>query len=72
MRLRFFISTVKLYLPLLSFGQILINDVLVGRIARSQWRSRAYAVRSVITFSVMASAVLQTLGYMEAGGQSFV
>ena len=36
------------------FGQIPINDVLVGRIARSEWRSRAYALRSVVTFSVMA------------------
>ena len=39
------------------FGQIPINDVLVGRIARSEWRSRAYALRYVVTFSVMASAV---------------
>jgi predicted MFS family arabinose efflux permease len=39
------------------FGQIPINDVLVGRMARSEWRSRAYALRYVITFSVMASAV---------------
>ncbi len=39
------------------FGQIPINDVLVGRIARSQWRSRAYALRYVVTFSVMASAL---------------
>ncbi len=39
------------------FGQIPINDVLVGRIARSEWRSRAYALRYVVTFSVMATAV---------------
>ena len=39
------------------FGQIPINDVLVGRMARSEWRSRAYALRYIITFSVMASAV---------------
>ncbi len=39
------------------FGQIPINDVLVGRIARSEWRSRAYALRYVVTFSVMASTV---------------
>ena len=39
------------------FGQIPINDVLVGRLARSHWRSRAYALRYVVTFSVMASAV---------------
>ena len=42
---------------LVVFGQIPINDVLVGRIARSEWRSRAYALRSVVTFSVMASAL---------------
>jgi len=39
------------------FGQIPINDVLVGRLVRSEWRSRAYGIRYVITFSVMASAV---------------
>lgn len=39
------------------FGQIPINDVLVGRVARSEWRSRAYAMRYIVTFSVMALAV---------------
>ncbi len=39
------------------FGQIPINDVLVGRMAKSEWRSRAYAVRYLVTFSVMASSV---------------
>ena len=39
------------------FGQIPINDVLIGRIARSEWRSRAYALRYVIGFSVSATAV---------------
>jgi len=39
------------------FGQIPINDVLVGRMARSEWRSRAYAFRYIVTFSVAASAV---------------
>jgi predicted MFS family arabinose efflux permease len=42
---------------LVVFGQIPINDVLVGRIARSDWRSRAYAIKYVVTFSVMASAL---------------
>ncbi len=42
---------------LVVFGQIPINDVLVGRIARSEWRSRAYALRSLVSFTVMASAV---------------
>ena len=39
------------------FGQIPINDVLIGRIASSAWRSRLYAVRYIVTFSVMASAL---------------
>ncbi len=42
---------------LVVFGQIPINDVLVGRMARSEWRSRAYSFRYIVTFSVMASAV---------------
>jgi len=42
---------------LVVFGQIPINDVLVGRMVRSKWRSRAYAIRYVVTFSVMASTV---------------
>ncbi|MDB4224685.1 MFS transporter, partial [Granulosicoccus sp.] len=43
---------------LFVFGQIPINDVLVGRMVRSEWRSRAYGIRYVVTFSVMASTVL--------------
>jgi MFS family permease len=42
---------------LVVFGQIPINDVLVGRIARSEWRSRAYALRYIVTFTVSASAI---------------
>lgn len=42
---------------LVVFGQIPINDVLVGRITRSEWRSRMYAVRYIVTFSVSASSV---------------
>ena len=39
------------------FGQIPINDVLVGRMARSECRSRAYAARYIVKFTVSASAV---------------
>ena len=48
---------VALAFMLVVFGQIPINDVLVGRIARSEWRSRLYAVRYIVTFSVMASTI---------------
>ncbi|MCP4768043.1 MAG: MFS transporter [Gammaproteobacteria bacterium] len=49
------------------FGQIPINDVLVGRMTRSEWRSRAYGLRYVVTFSVMASAV-PLIGWLHANG----
>ena len=39
------------------FGQIPINDVLVGRITKSEWRSRVYSIRYIVTFSVMASTL---------------
>ena len=39
------------------FGQIPINDVLLGRVTSSEWRSRIYALRYVTTFSVSATAV---------------
>ncbi len=34
------------------FGQVPLNDVLIARISHSSWRSRAYAVKYVVSFSV--------------------
>jgi len=48
---------VSMAFMLVVFGQIPINDVLISRITRSEWRSRVYAFRYIITFSVMASSV---------------
>ena len=42
---------------LVVFGQIPINDVLIGRVTNSEWRSRALAARYIITFSVSATAI---------------
>jgi MFS family permease len=42
---------------LMIFGQLPINDVLVGRIARPEWRSRIYAARYVVSFMVAATAI---------------
>jgi len=42
---------------LVVFGEIPINDVLVGRIARGEWRSRAFAVSYLVGFSVSASSL---------------
>ena len=42
---------------LVVFGQIPINDVLVGRVAKSEWRARAFSARYIITFAVMATTI---------------
>jgi MFS family permease len=39
------------------FGQIPIQDTMIGRIAKGAWRSRAYGIRYVVTFAVTASTV---------------
>ncbi len=42
---------------LAAFGQIPINDVLVGRIAASEWRSRVFAFRYIVTFSALSASI---------------
>jgi MFS family permease len=51
---------------LVVFGQIPINDVLVGRATKSAWRSRAFALRYIVTFSVSAAAV-PLIAWIHAG-----
>lgn len=48
---------VSVLFMLVVFGQIPINDVLVGRITRSEWRSRVLALRYILTFSTTATAI---------------
>jgi MFS family permease len=51
------------------FGQIPINDAIVGRYCADEYRSRVYAVRYVITFCVAAVAVpLISVLHGTAGG----
>ena len=45
---------ISLTFMMVMFGQVPINNVLVGRVAKSGWRSRAYAACSFVTFSVMS------------------
>ncbi len=42
---------------LLIFGQIPINDALLSRITTPQYRSRVYAIKFVLSFSVAAAAI---------------
>ena len=61
---------ISLAFMLVVFGQIPINDVLVGRVAKSEWRSRAYAARSFVTFSVM-SFTLPAISWLIDNRDSF-
>ena len=38
------------------FGQIPLNDAIIGRYTRDEYRARAYAVRHVLSFCVAIAA----------------
>jgi MFS family permease len=40
-----------------AFGQIPINDYVIGKMASGEWRARVYGVRYVVSFSVLAAAL---------------
>jgi hypothetical protein len=42
---------------LLVFGQIPINDALLARIIKSDWRSRVYGLKYILTFTISATTI---------------
>jgi MFS family permease len=40
-----------------AFGQIPINDYMIGKMASGEWRARIYGVRYVVSFTVLAAAL---------------
>ena len=65
------------------FGQVPINDVLVGRVTKNEWRSRVLSVRYVLTFSLTGLAIpaiswihgnmgFDALFYFLAGGATLI
>ena len=40
-----------------AFGQIPINDYMIGRMAQGEARARIYAIRYVVSFTVLAIAL---------------
>jgi len=42
---------------LAAFGQIPINDFMIGRLAEGEWRARIYGVRYVVSFTALAAAL---------------
>ncbi len=51
------VLVMSLVFMLLVFGQIPINDALLSRITTSEYRSRIYGVKFVLSFAVSAAAV---------------
>ena len=53
---------------LAAFGQIPINDFMIGKMAQGEFRARVYGLRYVVSFSVLAAALpLIALIYERAG-----
>ena len=48
-----------------AFGQIPINDILVGRVTSNEWRSRVLAIRYMVTITIMA-ATLPVIGWVHS------
>jgi Major Facilitator Superfamily len=46
-----------------AFGQIPINDYMIGRMARGEFRARIYGTRFVVSFTVLA-ATLPLVGFV--------
>ena len=53
----YFAFAIALGFMLAVFGQIPIKDTLIGKMAKSEWRSRAFSVSYIINFSVSAAAI---------------
>jgi MFS family permease len=51
-----------------AFGQVTVNDALVGKYTTEKWRSRAYAVRYFIGFTAAGASVGLVAWLYEQGG----
>ncbi|MEX7162431.1 MFS transporter, partial [Pseudomonas aeruginosa] len=40
-----------------AFGQVTVNDAMVGKYTTEEWRSRAYAVRYFVGFTAAGASV---------------
>src|SRR5436305_12535789 len=51
-----------------AFGQVTVNDALVGKYTSEEWRSRAYAVRYLVGFTAAGASVgLVASMYLQCG-----
>jgi MFS family permease len=51
-----------------AFGQVTVNDAIVGKYTSEQWRSRAYAVRYFVGFTAAGASVGLVAWLYEQGG----
>ena len=51
-----------------TFGQVTVNDAMVGKYTSEEWRSRAYAVRYFIGFTAAGASVGLVAWLYEKGG----
>ncbi len=59
---------ISVFLMVLVFGQIPINDTLIARYTPDSWRGRVYSVKYVLSFTVSAAAVPSISFMYEAYG----
>jgi len=65
--------TVALAMMFFIFGQVPINDVMVAAYTDERWRSRAFALRYVVSFGASAAAVpLVAWGHGATGGFQYL
>jgi len=51
-----------------AFGQVTVNDAMVGKYTSEEWRSRAYAVRYFVGFTAAGASVGLVAWLYERGG----
>jgi hypothetical protein len=51
-----------------AFGQVTVNDAMVGKYTTEEWRSRAYAVRYFVGFTAAGASVGLVAWLYDQGG----
>jgi len=55
-----------------AFGQVTVNDAMVGKYTTEEWRSRAYAVRYFVGFTAAGASVGLVAWLYDQGGFSMM
>lgn len=63
---------VSVFVVIAGFGQVTINDTIVGKYTSDRWRSRAYAVRYFLGFTAAGASVALVAALHDRGGFTLV